>query len=83
MYMKNTFIRITVETVYMKNTFISIIIATLYMKNTMNTSLLLMFLCFLFCTYHSAFTPVHCMMCNLITIYLMTFLHLALILELS
>ena len=56
--MKNTFIRIIVETVYMKNKCIRIIIETLYMKNTPNTSLLLMFLCFLFCIYHSAYTTV-------------------------
>ena len=67
----------------MKNTFIRIIIETLYMKNTLNTSLLMMFLCFLFCIYHSEFTTVHFTACNLITIYLINFLHLALILEFS
>ena len=53
------------------------------MKNTPNTSILLMFLCFLFYIYHSASTIVHCKACNLITIYLMTFLNVSLILELS
>ena len=62
----------------MKNTFIRIIIETLYMNNTLNTSILMMFRCFLFCIYYSTFATVHCTACNLITIYLMTFLHLSL-----
>ena len=76
--MKNTFIRIIIETVYMKNTFIRILIETLYMNNTLNTSLLLMILYFLFCIYHSALHGVQ-------PYYYIfdEFLHLALILEFS